>query len=179
MMPPRAVEWHERNVSLKRSITNLSQPIIGIIRSVLRPRTLSWCAALAACVATLASATQPVDNPVAELRFDGAARISDAYMLSIIQTRAGVTYRRDAIDRDVARLLQTGKFLSVTTSTEQRDGGVVVTFHLAERPVIRDIRFQGNRAIGDRALSEAVPLQVGDSVDAFAVREGRDGIMAA
>lgn len=149
------------------------------MRSALRPRDLTRYAVLVACVATSASATQPVENPVAELRFDGASRISDAYMLNIIQTRTGVAYRREAIDRDVARLLQTGKFLTVTTSTEQRDGGVVVTFHLAERPVIQDIRFQGNLAIGDKALSEAVPVQVGDLVDAFAVREGRDGIMAA
>ncbi len=126
--------------------------------------------------ATLAQQDQPV---VARIRFDGATRTTEAYMLSLIRSRPGGPFRQDVVDADALRLLRTGKFLSVTSDTQAGPEGTTIIFRVVERPTVHTIRFEGNHVIKDRALADKVPIEPGDPFDAFSVREGRDNILAA
>ncbi len=113
---------------------------------------------------------------VSEVRFEGA-NTSDQYLLSIVRTRVGDTFDRQAVDQDAVRLLQTGKFLTAVADVTIEDGGVVVTFKVRNRPVVTSIVFRGNDAISESALTSRVPLKIGDPIDTFALREGRDNIL--
>jgi outer membrane protein assembly complex protein YaeT len=116
---------------------------------------------------------------IAAIEVDGAVDVSQAYIRSLIHTRVGDAYDPAAIDDDVARLLRSGKFLAVSATVGEADGRVTVTFHVSERPRIREIRFVGNQRIKEKDLLGKLPFKVGDPVDLFSVREGREAILAA
>lgn len=119
-----------------------------------------------------------VSPPIIAVLFEGVERTSEAYLREIVQVRVGEPLNTDALDRDVARLVRTGRFDSVRYETRPEGGGVTVVFTLAERPVLKSIRFQGNSKIPDRDLKGKVPLKVGDPIDPDAVNEGLEAIAA-
>lgn len=142
----------------------------------------AWlCVWAAVCSDPSIARAQDGEGVVGEIRFEGTARTTDAYLLSIIRVRPGDALRRDELDADVVRLLRTGKFLTVRADRGDVDaeGRVAVTFRVVERPIVAEVRFEGNRAFTDKVLVEKVPLKPDDPFDAFALREGRDNILLA
>lgn len=119
----------------------------------------------------------PADEKVAEVRFTGLTTVTSGYANSIVRTSQGASFDQALVDADADRLLASGKFTAATAAVEHTAAGAVVTFQVAERTQIREIRFTGNRKFSDAKLRKEVPLQVGDPVDTFRVREGADAVL--
>jgi outer membrane protein assembly complex protein YaeT len=130
------------------------------------------------CPSTIAQQA-PAGAAIDAVEIEGNVATTEAYIRNVIRTAAGQPLDQTRLDQDVGRLLATGRFLTASADTETRDGRLIVVFQVAERPVISDVRFRGNAKLKDKKLLEMVPLGVGDPVDAFDVREGRDNIVAA
>ena len=140
--------------------------------------------ALAVLVLGLAQAAwgQEASSPsggvtVIAVEFPGAEQTSRTYLRSVVRTAAGEPFDEAQAREDVDRLLKTGKFLTVTLETEATPDGVVVRFPLSERPVVQEIRFEGNVKFKEKKLLSSVPVSVGDPTDAYGVREGREVIL--
>ncbi|MCB9849735.1 MAG: outer membrane protein assembly factor [Phycisphaerales bacterium] len=132
---------------------------------------------LLVCISQVA-ATPLADPPtVTEVRFEGLNSVSSAYANSLVRTSEGAALDQGLVAADVARLLTSGKFASVEDRVTTSDAGAVVTFVVTERPQITDVRFTGNRKFSDDKLSKQVPLQVGDAIDTFRVRDGQEAIL--
>ena len=146
------------------------------------PRSHSACLALL-ILAWLCPSSPGQEGPagatIDDVEIKGNVAVTEAFIRSVIRLAPGHPLHQSRIDEDVARLLRTGKFLTAAAATETRDGKLVVVFQVVERPIIADIRFRGNVKLKDKELRAMVPLEVGEPVDAFDVREGRDGIIAA
>lgn len=126
----------------------------------------------------LANAARAQDSPVvAEVRFQGLARTTEAYVRSVVETRSGDPFDQPTADADVTRLLTTRRFASAIVETEPTAAGMIVTFVVQERPTVERINFIGAAKFKDKKLLEQVPLQPGDPVDPFAAREGADAIL--
>lgn len=145
-----------------------------------------WKVRGGAVVATLVATAWPTSvatgqdvQAVSEVRFEGAARSTRAYLESVVRTRAGDSFIQNAVDQDVVRLLQTGKFSSVTSEIIAGEGGIILLFRIRERTLVESIAFENNRYFNEKTLLGHVPAKVGDPVDAFALREGRDNILEA
>lgn len=126
-----------------------------------------------------AGAGAAVSGSVASVQFLGRERSSETFVRDVARVSPGNPIDAGVLDDAVARLVRTGRFLSVTYETRAEADGVHVTFHLKERAVVTAIRFEGGSHFGDAKLREHVNLKVGDGVDLFAARDGRDGIAAA
>jgi len=138
----------------------------------------SWNVALALSCGMAACGTSMAQAPVvAAVEFSGAQRTTEAFRQGLIRTQVGQGFDQAVVDADVTRLLESGKFLSVKAETQTRPDGVLVRFLVEERPVIAEIRFSGNVKFKEKKLLEAVPAKVGDPVDSFGVREGREAIL--
>lgn len=125
-----------------------------------------------------ANAARAQDSPVvAEVRFQGLARTTEAYVRSVVETRSGDPFDQPTADADVTRLLTTRRFASAIVETEPTAAGMIVTFVVQERPTVERINFIGAAKFKDKKLLEQVPLQPGDPVDPFAAREGADAIL--
>ena len=86
--------------------------------------------------------------------------------------RAGLD--KATVEDDVKRLTKTHMFISVEPRYERRpDGGVIIIFHVVERPVMHYVRFYGSSK-SQKTLAKKAGLKVGDPLDPYSVEEARD-----
>jgi len=133
-----------------------------------------------ACAVAPPAGGQDATGPVIDaIEVRGHEQVSESYIRGVLRMAPGDPADQAALDQAVRRLLRTGKFLTAEVTAESRDGRRVVLVTVAERPALTDVRFLGNAEFNDQKLREMVPLQAGDPVDPFTVREGADNIAAA
>ena len=126
----------------------------------------------------VAAASQPppavgVGDLVAEVRITGNEAISTNKILRHIQTRKDRQFDPELLQGDKRRLTTTGWFRDVRVLTARVPEGIVVTFEVFERPTIRYVRFIGDRGISERTLQKESGLEVGESLNVYAVEEAR------
>ena len=66
-----------------------------------------------------------------------------------------------------------GSFANVRTFIQRVQGGVVVIFQVAERPLFQEVIIVGNETFLTSVLKKEAELKVGDAADPFAVANGR------
>ena len=66
-----------------------------------------------------------------------------------------------------------GVFAYVHSFRQRVQGGVVVIFQVAERPLLQDVIIVGNDTYLTSVLKKEAELKVGDAADPFAVENGR------
>jgi outer membrane protein insertion porin family len=90
-----------------------------------------------------------------------------------IHTRKDREFDPEVVQGDVRRLVTAGLFRDVKTSTQQVEGGLVVIFEVVERPRIREIKFLGNRGLGEKKLGKEIGVKKGDPLNSYAAEESR------
>jgi outer membrane protein insertion porin family len=122
---------------------------------------------------------QDEEPPVIEaVVIEGAGQTPEVFVRGIVQTGVGSPLDRRLLDVDVARLLRTGRFFTVTYRIEPLRRGVQVVFELTERTMIQKITFVGNDEYGESRLKKELPFKEGRPMDPFLVRQGMASIRA-
>ncbi|MGH9903357.1 MAG: BamA/OMP85 family outer membrane protein, partial [Pyrinomonadaceae bacterium] len=96
------------------------------------------------------SAPSPQQRLVESVDIQGNRRLRDEDLLYYVQTRPGDVYNEARAQRDLQALLALGFFDKTATrvlAQEGPRGGVDVIFEVAELPIIRDIQFDGMKAV--------------------------------
>jgi len=109
------------------------------------------------------------DKLVAAVRVVGNRRISSHVISQKLQTRKGRFYDEDTALADISRMHQMGAFDHAEFRTEETPEGIIVTFTLHERPVIREVVFHGNRCMNDRELKGRAGVAAGDPLSPYAI----------
>jgi len=127
-----------------------------------------------------ASAWGQAENParIASVEFNGLKRVTSGYCQDITGLRAGGVFDKAAADEAATRLLRTGRFQAASYKTEETPDGIRIIFELTERPTISAIKFAGNSKFRDGQLQEVLTQKIDQPADWFAVRDGRDAIVA-
>src|SRR5256714_1629105 len=141
-----------------------------------------WLAVLSAIICltsfslarpTYAQTPQPQTRLVESVDIIGNRRLRKDDILYYIQTRAGDTYNEAQVQRDLQAILALGFFDKVDTRVTIEDGprgGVLVTFHVTELPIIRDIQFEGLHSVSESDVLKAFrERRVGVSKEAIKV----------
>jgi len=123
-------------------------------------------------VQPLPTADAPAADRIVEVRIEGN-HATEAAKLPQLLTRAGQTFDPQTIEDDVRTLHRTRKFVDVLPKYVRAADGVVVIFQVVERPMLRHVRFVGNRRMTSRALKKQSEIDVGDSMDPYVVEEAR------
>lgn len=119
----------------------------------------------------------PLDGVViSQINVEGLQRIDEAYVRNQIRTQPGQSYSTDQLQRDIAALLRTGRFIDVDAEPRLVNGQVVLTLRLVEKPQVETIEFIGNDKFEDKQLLDELTFAVGDPLDLFDVRQGRRAI---
>jgi outer membrane protein insertion porin family len=134
---------------------------------------LIWCVG-----AEMGRAQEAEPKIIRSVEFVGLVRASPSYAQDVAGIKPGDAFNVQALEEAVNRLLRTRRFLSASHETIEEPDGVRVVIHVRERILVSAMRFEGNKKFRERQLAELVPLKVGDPVDAFAVRDGREAITA-
>ena len=121
-------------------------------------------------------ASQPaVGNPadrIIEVRIEGN-HATDASKLPKLVTRAGQIFDPQAVEDDVRTLHRSRKFVDVLPKYVRMPEGIVVIFQVVERPMLRYVKYVGNRSVTNRTLKKKSEIDVGDSMDPYVVEEAR------
>jgi outer membrane protein insertion porin family len=110
---------------------------------------------------------------IVDLRIVGNETTPEEDILALIRTRKDRYFDPQALEADVKRLANKGKFRDVRTHTQYVEGGVIVTFEVFEVPTIRYIKFLGNRGYFDKRLLKESGLKRNDPLNRYTVEEGR------
>ena len=110
---------------------------------------------------------------VANVRIAGNKGVSASKAQSFLKTRVGRAFDPQVIQSDVRALVSSGLFSDVRTYTQRVPDGMAVTFEVFERPIVRYVRFVGNREVRDKTLAKQSGIKTGDALNQFAVEEAR------
>ncbi len=90
---------------------------------------------------------------------NGNKRIEATAILNVVKMKAGDTLYADKTDADLRAIYKLGHFQDVQASTEELDKGMVLIYTVREKPIVRDIRFEGNKELKSDKLKEALELR--------------------
>src|SRR5271165_3123681 len=120
----------------------------------------------------------PPENYIEEIQFRGARRVPQDTMRALIYSKKGDKYDPEVLHRDFMALWNTGKFDDIRLEREPGQFGWTIRFIVTERPVIRTIKYEGNKSISvseilDRFKERKVGLSVEQQYDQNKVQRAR------
>jgi outer membrane protein insertion porin family len=96
---------------------------------------------------------------IVEVRIAGNHRIESAAILNVVSIKAGDTLYDEKTDADIRAIYKLGHFQDVQAATDETDKGTVLVYTVLEKPVVRDIKFEGNKELGSEKLKEALEFR--------------------
>jgi outer membrane protein insertion porin family len=110
---------------------------------------------------TLAGGQERPTPTVRDLAVEGNRRIQAAVVLNRVQTRIGDSFSPAALRDDVRSIFGLGFFDDVQVRVDEFEGGVRIIFVVVERPLLREVSFEGNREVKLDELQEKAGLRTG------------------
>jgi outer membrane protein insertion porin family len=126
--------------------------------------TILWISALD-LTALMAQAGEPPKR-IEEIRIVGNRRIPESTILYYIQTKENDPYNEQQILRDYRNLLNTNFFSDASVLVEEGETGEIIIFDVRERPLVRDIKYNGMKSFKESDVLEKFrDMRVGLTVD--------------
>ena len=125
-----------------------------------------------------AAPTQPL-APIPTVRdivVEGNRRIQGPAVLNRVQTKIGDPLSPAALRDDVRSIFGLGFFDDVQVRTEEFEGGVRVIFAVVERPLLREVSFEGNAELNTDELREKAAIRVGVLYNPVEVQKAEEAI---
>lgn len=95
-----------------------------------------------------------------EIRVEGNKRIEAAAILNVVKMKAGDILFDDKTDADIRAIYKLGHFQDVQAVKDESDKGVVLVYSVQEKPIVREIIFEGNSELSSDKLKEALEFRV-------------------
>ncbi|MGH7443122.1 MAG: outer membrane protein assembly factor BamA [bacterium] len=104
---------------------------------------------------------------VVSLSVTGAVSVNPDTILGVVRQRKGEPLSDSVLNQDLKRIWKLGKFQDVRVDTEPgpQGHGIEVFFRVTERPLVEDVRFYGNKNIGDGTLKDKISLPLKQPYD--------------
>jgi outer membrane protein insertion porin family len=96
---------------------------------------------------------------ITDLVIKGNRRIETSAILNVVKLKAGDLLFADKVDADVRFIYKLGHFQDVKVETAAGDKGVALTYTVLEKPIVREITYEGNKKLAVDKLQEAVELK--------------------
>jgi len=125
---------------------------------------------------------------IVEVLFLGAGETTEPTAKTAASLHAGDTFSVQAVEQDRDAIFRTGYFYDLYPSFEQVPEGVVLTYHLLENPILKDVVLVGNSAESTETLQKLVTVRKGvilnsvelhDNVTAIQEKYREDGYILA
>ena len=125
---------------------------------VLIQRTNVLLVAILVFFASVSVAISAEQVLVTLIEVQGNRRIESATILAKIKTKEGTVFSPSQLKEDIRLLYQLGHFEDVQVKTEGFEQGLKVIFWVKEKPLIREISYEGNEEVTTEKLKEIVTL---------------------
>lgn len=111
------------------------------------------------------------NDKLVDVRVEGNTTIPAEHIAKFIKTRPGRKYDERQIRADVRNLYGKRWFFSVEPRLKRTKQGLVLIFHVIERPVVRSIVYKGNKKVARKKLAALTGLKPGSPFDVAANRQ--------
>lgn len=108
---------------------------------------------------------------VQEIAIQGNRKIERQAILHKIRTKIGEVYNPQSVDEDIKAIYDIGYFENIKVDLKEIDGGLLVTYIVSERPLIKKITFRGNKKIKTESLQEKVDITTGSILNPYLVKK--------
>jgi len=129
--------------------------------------------------AASAQESQPAPAAIPAVRdiiVEGNRRIQAPAVLNRVHTKIGDPLSPAALRDDVRSIFELGFFDDVQVRTEEFEGGVRVIFAVVERPLLREVSFEGNSELTNDELREKAAIRVGVLYNPVEVQKAEEAI---
>ena len=117
-----------------------------------------------------------VGKTVVEINFAGASEATEKAAREAIAMHVGDALAEDALVKDRDAIYATGDFYDLYPVFEQVPEGVVLTYHVLENPVLKEVRIEGNTVEKTKDLMDLVTVQKGQLLNGRALQENVQAI---
>jgi outer membrane protein insertion porin family len=106
-----------------------------------------------------------LDQPLVDVKVEGNRTIAATAIAQHIKSRPGRPVSDRQITEDVQALYRTRWFISVEPHVGYTDAGPVLTFKVAERPIVRRVEYKGSKGIAIKHLAALTGIKPGSPYD--------------
>lgn len=110
--------------------------------------------------------------PVDEIRVVGSSRVEEESIRVHLRAQVGLPYDAKTVDEDIRALYRMGFFSNVIAELNHESGRRVLVYAVTERPLVREVTVEGERAIGRAELEPAFKVRPHTILDPEKVRRG-------
>jgi len=104
---------------------------------------------------------------VLKITTEGNKNIRERVILAQVKTKKNDVYDPDKLRKDVQAIYGLGDFEDVSLDVTDVPGGVIVSFKVVEKPLIKKIDFKGNKKVSSSKLRDGLSLKENDPLDKF------------
>ena len=94
-----------------------------------------------------------------KLQIEGNRRIESAAILKAVKLKEGGTLFPEKVDEDVRAIYKMGYFEDVRGEIDRSDRGVILTYRVVEKPVLHEIKIEGNKEIAIDKIKETLEIK--------------------
>ncbi len=117
-------------------------------------------------------------NRINSVDISGNRNVSKERILMLMKMKPGVEFNEELLIEDIKKIGETGFFFSIGYEKEETESGVDIKLRVVENPVIRDIKFTGNKAFKSAKLQEFLGVKKGDILNEVKIARGIEEIKA-
>ena len=115
---------------------------------------------------------------LSDIVIDGNKRVQAVDILNAMGIKPGQTVTPADIDAARADIYSMERVSDIASEISADSGGTVLTVKVVERPLVRNIRFEGNDELTTEKLREVITVHVPDIYDPFEVSKSVDMVKA-
>jgi outer membrane protein insertion porin family len=109
---------------------------------------------------------------IARVAISGNVRVEEDAIRVHLQSQPGTAFDQDALDKDIRAIYAMGFFDQVTAETATEGKGVVLTFRVHERPLVRGVTIEGAENVKKEEVEQALRVRPHTIVDPEKARQG-------
>ncbi len=113
-----------------------------------------------------------------DIVIEGNQRVKTIDVLNAMQIKPGQAVTPADIDAAIADIYRMERFSDIAAEIAEESGITILTMKVEERPLVRNIRFEGNEELTAEKLREVITIRVPDIYDPFEVAKSIDMIKA-
>ncbi len=111
-----------------------------------------------------------------DIRYKGGRTVDEAAIRDRMSTKAGSTYRAEALDNDIRSLYESGLVDDIRFLAEPSGGGVHLIAEVTTRPLRAGVGFVGNSKFSDQKLAKESKLKATGALSDAEILEARRNI---
>lgn len=115
---------------------------------------------------------EPIGEPIEDIQVVGNSRVEQSAIRVRIRSQIGKPADPAAVEQDIRSIYAMGFFEDVQATVDDLDGKRTLVYHVIERPMIKEVKLEGNKKVNDDDLRAALKVRPHTLLDVEKIQKG-------